>query len=207
MLQIHASLGTFCVSLVFPRSHNKLQFRWLLRPGQSQRFLSKIYFHFASVFGNIIDLGKRIHTLTMGTGHVIKNSLISPQQNSIPSKLASYTILSFTKSNENWRARFQLVRKNSRYECSLFQPAIAWLLFKEPLQATRDREKVLGVLSLKSIQTGRFDILHVHASNRLRCKRIQRYSCIQTSQIVLRLSIIIKTIGHAWSVWISGMLL
>ena len=163
MLQIHASLGTFCVSLVFPRSHNKLQFRWLLRPGQSQRFLSKIYFHFASVFGNIIDLGKRIHTLTMGTGHVIKNSLISPQQNSIPSKLAAYTILSFTKSNGNWRARFQLVRKNSRYECSLFQPAIAWLLFKEPLQATRDREKVLGVLSLKSMQTGRFDILHVQA--------------------------------------------
>ena len=113
----------------------------------------------------------------MGTGHVIKNSLISPQQNSIPSKLASYTILSFTKSNENWRARFQLVRKNSRYECSLFQYAFAWLLFKEPLQATRDREKVLGVLSLKSIKTGRFDILHVHASNRLRCKRIQRYSC------------------------------
>lgn len=104
MLQIHASLGTLYVSLVFPRSHNKLQFRWLLRPGQSQRFLSKIYFHFASVFGNIIDLGKRIHTLTMGTGHVIKNSLILPQQNSIPNKLASYTILSFTKSNENWRA-------------------------------------------------------------------------------------------------------
>ena len=50
MLQIHASLGTFYVSLVLPRSHNKLQFRWLLRLGQSQRFLLKIYFHFAKTF-------------------------------------------------------------------------------------------------------------------------------------------------------------
>jgi len=50
MLQILASLGTMYVSLVSPRSHNKLQFQWLLRLGQSQRFLLKIYFHFASVF-------------------------------------------------------------------------------------------------------------------------------------------------------------
>ena len=74
---------------------------------------------------------------------MIKNSLILPPQNSIPNKLVSYTILSFTKSNENWRARFQLERKNSRNEWRLFQEAFAWFLFKEPLQATR--EKVLGV--------------------------------------------------------------
>ena len=74
---------------------------------------------------------------------MIKNSLILPRQNSISNKLALYTISSFTKSNENRRARFQLVRKNSQNECRLFQHAFAWLLFKEPLQATR--EKVLGV--------------------------------------------------------------
>ena len=143
MLQIHASLGTLYVSLVFPRSHNKLQFRWLLRPGQSQRFLSKIYFHFASVFGNIIDLGKRIHTLTMGTGHVIKNNLILP--NKIVFQISwlhtqSYPSLNQMKTGK--LRRFQLVRKNSRNECRLFQHAFAWLLFKEPLQATGEKSKV-----------------------------------------------------------------
>ena len=144
MLQIHASLGTFCVCcLVFPRSHNKLHSGSYSGWVSLKDFYQKYIFTLPVFFDNIIDLGKRIYTVTKETGHVIKNSLILPPQNSIQNKLASYTILSFTKSNENWRARFQLERKDTRNEWRLFQHAFAWLLFKEPLQATR--EKVLGL--------------------------------------------------------------
>ena len=145
MLQIHASLGTFCVCcLVFPRSHNKRHSGSYSGWVSLKDFYQKYIFTLPVFFDNIIDLGKRIYTDTKETGHVIKNSLILPPQiYSIQNKLALYTILSFTKSNENWRARFQLERKDTRNEWRLFQHAFAWLLFKEPLQATR--EKVLGL--------------------------------------------------------------
>ena len=57
------------------------KFRWLLRQDQSRGFEKKKYqksyqkyiFTLPVFLGNVIDLGKRTHTVTKETGHVIKN--------------------------------------------------------------------------------------------------------------------------------------